>query len=109
VIVAGQADREIDFTVPSGSNLNFSTNETIANSVLAPMTDGEQDFYNGDPRPIQLIADFFGYFAQPVSATAPPTSAAAANALQAQTGSAAGSLPAPAIGLTSRAAALALR
>ena len=65
---------------PSVSNLNFVKGETIANSVLAPMTNGDQDYFNGSPvGSIQLISDFFGYFAKPLATTAPPTSAATAS------------------------------
>jgi hypothetical protein len=60
--------------VPAVSNLNFVKGETIANSVLAPMTNGVQDYFNGSPAgSIQLISDFFGYFAKPLATTAPPT------------------------------------
>lgn len=60
-------------TLPSVSNLNFGKGQTIANSVLAPMTDGLQDYANGSPTgSIQLISDLFGYFAQPDSTVAPP-------------------------------------
>ena len=59
--------------VPNVSNLNFVTNETVPNAVLASMTDGDQDFYNGGSKPTQLIVDFFGYFAKPLATDAPPT------------------------------------
>lgn len=64
-------------SLPQVSNLNFSTGETVANAVLAPMTNGKQDFFDGGPQPTQLIADFFGYFATPLATTAPPASASA--------------------------------
>ncbi|MBR7831716.1 PKD domain-containing protein [Actinospica durhamensis] len=61
--------------LPSVSNLNFSKGQTIANGVLAPMTNGVQDYLNGSPSgSIQLISDFFGYFAKPLATTAPPSS-----------------------------------
>ncbi len=78
-------------TAPTVSNLNFATDETVANAVLAPMTNGSQDFFNGSPSgTIQLISDFFGYFAKPLTTTAPPASdsvaaAAARSSATAQT------------------------
>jgi hypothetical protein len=33
----------------------------------------------GEPDATQLIVDFFGYFAQPLATTAPPSSAAASS------------------------------
>jgi hypothetical protein len=61
-------------SLPNVSNLNFVKNQTVPNAVLATMTDGRQLFYNGSGAPLQLIADFFGYFAKPLALDAPPTS-----------------------------------
>jgi hypothetical protein len=58
-------------TVPTVSNLNYTTGQTVPNAVLAPMTDGVEDFYNAGAS-TQLIVDFFGYFAKPL-ASDPPT------------------------------------
>jgi hypothetical protein len=85
---------------PSVSSVNFAADQTVANSVLAPMTDGWQDFYNGGGGSTQVLADFFGYFAQPITSTAPPTSADAATR--------AGSAAAPAVTSMSTAKAKAL-
>jgi hypothetical protein len=63
---------------PTVSNLNFVKNQTVANAVLASVTDGDQDFFNGGPGATQLLVDFFGYFAQPLATTPPPASASAA-------------------------------
>jgi hypothetical protein len=62
-------------TPPNVSNVNFGKGETVANATLAAMTDGKQDFFNGSTAPTQLVVDFFGYFAQPLATTAPPSSA----------------------------------
>ena len=64
-------------SIPNVSNVNYAAGQTVPNAVLAPMTDGKQDFYNGGST-IQLIVDFFGYFAQPVATDAPPAAAAVA-------------------------------
>jgi subtilase family serine protease len=49
-------------TRPTVSNLNFSTNQTIANMVIVPVgADGKVDFYNGAGA-TQVIADVAGYF-----------------------------------------------
>jgi hypothetical protein len=61
--------------IPKVSNLNYVAGQTVPNAVLAPMSDGKQDFFNGGST-IQLIVDFFGYFAKPLATDAPPTSSA---------------------------------
>lgn len=63
--------------LPNVSNVNFVKNQTVANAVLASMTDGKQVFYNGSTGSTQLVVDFFGYFGQPLTTTAPPTTPAA--------------------------------
>ncbi|MGH3417301.1 MAG: hypothetical protein ACRDSS_12605, partial [Actinocrinis sp.] len=65
-------------SIPSVSNLNYVKGQTVPNAVLAPMTNGKQDFDNSGST-IQLIVDFFGYFAQPLATDAPPTSSVAMN------------------------------
>jgi hypothetical protein len=56
--------------IPTVSNLNYVRGQTVPNAILAPMTDGIQDYYNlGSPT--DLIVDFFGYFAKPVATDAP--------------------------------------
>jgi hypothetical protein len=62
-------------SIPTVSNLNYAPGQTVPNAVLAPMFNGKQDFSNRGVT-IQLIVDFFGYFAQPLVMDAPPTSAA---------------------------------
>lgn len=62
-------------SIPKVSNVNYVTGQTVPNAVLAPMTNGKQDFYNGGAT-IQLVVDFFGYFAKPLATDAPPMSAA---------------------------------
>src|SRR5205807_10234586 len=61
-------------TIPATSNVNFGAGETVANSALGTMSNGKQDFFNESYGSTQLIADLFGYFAAPLSSTAPPTS-----------------------------------
>lgn len=62
-----------DTTLPSTSNVNFSKGQTVANAALGQLTsDGDQVFYNESYSSTQLISDFFGYFALPLSTTAPP-------------------------------------
>ncbi|HET9173136.1 MAG TPA: hypothetical protein VFN97_27155 [Actinospica sp.] len=65
-------------TLPATSNVNFAAGETVANSALGSMSNGKQDFFNESYGSTQLIADLFGYFATPLSTTAPPTTANAA-------------------------------
>jgi hypothetical protein len=48
--------------IPTVSNLNYTTGQTVPNAVLAPLTDGNEDFYNYGAT-THLIVDFFGYFA----------------------------------------------
>ncbi|MGH3415942.1 MAG: protease pro-enzyme activation domain-containing protein, partial [Actinocrinis sp.] len=55
-------------TRPIVSNLNFSTNQTIANSVIVPVgADGKVDFFNGSPGSTNVLADVAGYFTQGTS------------------------------------------
>ena len=51
-------------TVPSTSNVNFGTGETIPNMVIVPVgPDGKVDFYNGGVSgATDVIADLGGYF-----------------------------------------------
>jgi hypothetical protein len=48
--------------VPTASNLNFTSGETVPNLVIVPVTDGEADFYNGSGGTVQVVADLDGYF-----------------------------------------------
>jgi hypothetical protein len=49
---------------PTASNLNFSSNQTIANAVITPIdpSDGSVQFYNGAPGTVQVLADVAGYY-----------------------------------------------
>ncbi|WP_327364179.1 hypothetical protein [Streptomyces sp. NBC_01296] len=48
---------------PTASNLNFSTGQTIANSVIVPVgTDGEISIRNGGWNPADVIVDVVGYY-----------------------------------------------
>ncbi len=48
--------------LPTASNLNFNTNQTIANLAIVPVTpDGTIHLYNAGPGPTDLIADTTGY------------------------------------------------
>lgn len=70
-------------SIPTVSNVNYVAGQTVPNAVLAPMSNGKQDFYNGGST-IQLVVDFIGYFAQPLATDAPPTSAAVMKHAQAK-------------------------
>ena len=48
--------------VPTASNLNFTSGETVPNLVIVPVTDGKADFYNGSGGTVQVVADLDGYF-----------------------------------------------
>ena len=99
---------------PTVSNLNYSAGQTVPNAVLTNAVGGTDDFYNFGSS-TQLIVDFFGYFAEPLSTEAPVGSAAGtAKTNTAGSGSGAGSLagmagskaltPADKLSLTARAA-----
>jgi PKD domain len=60
-------------SIPNVSNLNFVKNQTVANSVLSPITDGDVVFLNDSNVATQLISDFFGYFAKPLTFDPPPS------------------------------------
>jgi hypothetical protein len=60
---------------PTVSNLNYSWGQTVPNAVLTNAVGGTDDFYNFGAS-TQLIVDFFGYFAEPVSSEAPAGGAA---------------------------------
>ncbi|MFI6149975.1 PKD domain-containing protein [Streptomyces sp. NPDC051109] len=48
---------------PTASNLNFSTGQTIANSVTVPVgTDGQISIRNGGWNPADVIVDVVGYY-----------------------------------------------
>ncbi|WP_232242065.1 choice-of-anchor D domain-containing protein [Streptacidiphilus jeojiense] len=47
--------------LPTASNLNFVTGQTIANQVLVPVVDGKVVFHNSTGS-VQVVADLNGYF-----------------------------------------------
>lgn len=48
---------------PLASNLNFTTNETVPNLVIAKTgTNSEASYYNHSPGSAQLIVDEYGYY-----------------------------------------------
>lgn len=60
-------------SVPTASNLNFTANQTVANLVLVPVTNGSVRIYNGFGT-VQVVADVVGYFTPDVSNQFFPTS-----------------------------------
>jgi hypothetical protein len=58
---------------PTASNVNFTTNQTIANSVIAPVgSDGKIRVYNGSTKATGVVVDVVGYYsAASVSAYVP--------------------------------------
>ena len=50
-------------STPTASNVNFSTGQTIANSVIAPVgTDGKIRVYNGSTKAASVIVDVVGFY-----------------------------------------------
>ena len=50
-------------SVPTASDLNFTSGATVANLVTVPVgSNGTVTLYNGSSRPVQLIADLQGYY-----------------------------------------------
>ena len=49
-------------TRPTVSDLNFNRDQTVANQVTVPVTDGKVDLYNSSDGTAHLIADLEGYF-----------------------------------------------
>jgi hypothetical protein len=48
---------------PTASNVNFSTNQTIANSVITPLgSDGKIRIYNGSSKATSVVVDVVGYY-----------------------------------------------
>ncbi len=47
--------------LPTASNLNFTTGETVPNLVVVPISDGSVDFYNHTGS-VNLVADLEGYY-----------------------------------------------
>jgi hypothetical protein len=48
---------------PATSNVNFSTNQTIANSAITPVgSDGEIRIYNGSSKATSVVVDVVGYY-----------------------------------------------
>jgi PKD domain len=60
---------------PTASNVNFTTNQTIANSVITPVgSDGKILVYNGSTKATSVVVDVVGYYsAASVSAYVPIT------------------------------------
>jgi parallel beta-helix repeat protein len=50
-------------SLPTASNLNFVSGETIPNLVIVPVgPDGKVELYNGSDLSVQLVADVAGYY-----------------------------------------------
>lgn len=49
---------------PAVSNVNFGPGQTIANSIIVPVTDGYVDLVNASAGSTELLADVTGYFSQ---------------------------------------------
>jgi hypothetical protein len=49
-------------SLPTSSNLNWTTGETIPNLVTLPVVDGKIDFHNASGGSADVIADVFGYY-----------------------------------------------
>jgi hypothetical protein len=48
---------------PTASNVNFTTNQTIANSVITPVgSDGKIRVYNGSTKATSVVVDVVGYY-----------------------------------------------
>ena len=48
---------------PTASNVNFTTNQTIANSVITPVgSDGKVRVYNGSTKATSVVVDVVGYY-----------------------------------------------
>ncbi|MFJ2746872.1 PKD domain-containing protein [Streptomyces sp. NPDC087297] len=51
--------------LPATSNLNFNANQTIANSVIVPVsTDGKISAFNGAWAPTDVVVDVVGYYSE---------------------------------------------
>lgn len=63
-VYGDQDDGGTPTSIPRTSNLNFLTNQNVANLVIVPVgLNGEVDFYNGAPKgSVDVIADVQGYF-----------------------------------------------
>jgi len=48
--------------LPTTSNLDFTTGQTIPNLVTVPVLDGKVELYNGGSGTVHLIADLEGYY-----------------------------------------------
>ena len=49
-------------SAPKTSNINYSADQTIANAVTVPVTDGKVDFLNSSSGTTDLLADVEGYY-----------------------------------------------
>jgi PKD domain len=60
---------------PTASNVNFTTNQTIANSVITPVgSDGKIRIFNGSTKATSVVVDVVGYYsAASISAYVPVT------------------------------------
>ena len=54
-----------------GSNVNYGTNETIANQATIPVQDGKIDVYNFSAGTVQVVVDLEGYYTPTAAAYTP--------------------------------------
>ena len=59
---------------PTASNVNFTTNQTIANSVITPVgSDGKIRVYNGSTKATSVVVDVVGYYSAASASAYVPT------------------------------------
>jgi hypothetical protein len=59
---------------PTASNVNFTTNQTIANSVITPVgSDGKIRVYNGSTKATSVVVDVVGYYSAASKSAYVPT------------------------------------
>ena len=59
---------------PTASNVNFGTNQTIANSVITPVgSDGKIRIYNGSTKATSVVVDVVGYYSAASTSAYVPT------------------------------------
>jgi hypothetical protein len=59
---------------PTASNVNFTTNQTIANSVITPVgSDGKIRVYNGSTKATSVVVDVVGYYSAASTSAYVPT------------------------------------
>jgi hypothetical protein len=62
---------------PTASNVNFTTNQTIANSVITPVgSDGKILVYNGSTKATSVVVDVVGYYSAASTSAYVPTAPA---------------------------------